>query len=257
VPGFLSNAFAEKCYAATSDCADVAVRFFGVPKAKIEVCPLGIDTELFSPISNDKEQKERLELRQRLGFGESEIVCVYSGRFSEDKNPLLLAKAISCLVGMGEAFRGLFVGNGAQRQEIEACRGCEVHPFVPVQELAGFLRAADIGVWPTQESMSMLDAAACGLPIVVNDTLAATERVEGNGLRYALNDLDDLVRVLRTLKDPQFRRHLGQFGADKMARQFSWESIAKRRLRDYRVALHAVQASRPEQLSNPGIEKQN
>ena len=45
----------------------------------------------------------------------------------------------------------------------------------------------------------MLDAAACGLPVVVNDTLRATERINGNGLQYRLNDVDDLVRVLSTL----------------------------------------------------------
>ena len=36
--------------------------------------------------------------------------------------------------------------------------------IVPVRKLGGFFRAADIGVWPTQESTSMLDAAACALP---------------------------------------------------------------------------------------------
>ena len=57
-----------------------------------------------------------------------------------------------------------------------------VNPFIALSELPRFFRSADIGIWPTQEFMSMLDAAACGLPIVVNDTLKAVERIEGNGL---------------------------------------------------------------------------
>jgi glycosyltransferase involved in cell wall biosynthesis len=237
VPGRFTSLFAEKCYGATTDCADVAVRFFGVPRNKINVCPLGVDVELFSPISNEEDVKARLELRQRLGFVESEIVCIYSGRFTVDKNPLLLAKAIAQLVRRGESFRGLFVGNGVQAQEISSCPGCIVHPYVPVQDLGKFFRAADIGAWPTQESMSMLDAAACGLPIVVNHTLAAKERIEGNGLIYRLNDVEDLIRVLLMLRDSQTRQHLGRVGALKMAHDFSWESIAKQRLRDYRFAL--------------------
>src|SRR5262249_49494533 len=147
------------------DCADIASRFFGVSPAKIEICPLGIDTDLFGPPSGERATKDRNSLRQRLGFLDAEIVCVYSGRFTQDKNPLLLAKAVAELVRRGEPFRGLFVGNGVQAEAIREQPGCITHPFVPVQELAGFFRAAEIGVWPTQESMSMLDAAACGLPI--------------------------------------------------------------------------------------------
>ncbi len=164
-------------------------------------------------------------------------MCIYTGRFSEDKNPLLLAKAVTHLRDMGEPFRGLFVGNGTQAEAIRSCPGCVVHPFVPFYELGDFFRSADIGVWPTQESTSMMDAAACGLPIVVNDTLVAVERIKGNGIAYKLNDLDDLVRALRSLKDPQERSRLGSLGAEKMAREFSWESVAKRRLADYEAAL--------------------
>jgi glycosyltransferase involved in cell wall biosynthesis len=238
-PGRFTSFFTEKCYGATSDCADVAVRFFGVSKKKIDVCPLGVDTELFRPVSSERDYAARLELRQKLGFGGSEIVCIYTGRFSEDKNPLLLAKAVAHLVSTGEPFRGLFVGSGVQAQAIQSCVGCTAHPFVRVQDLGNFFRASDIGVWPTQESTSMLDAAACGLPIVVNDTLVATERIDGNGVTYRLNDLGDLIRVLLGLREPQERRRLGLLGAEKMARDFSWKSIARRRLRDYQAVLPA------------------
>jgi len=237
VPGWLVSQATEKCYAITTDCADVAVRFFGVPKTKIELCSLGVDTELFHTISNEIEDEARVELRQRLGFSESEIVCIYTGRFSEEKNPLLLAKAIAELTELGQPFRGLFVGNGAQAKAIQSCSRCVTHPFVPVHELGNFYRASDVGVWPTQESLSILDAAACGLPIVANQGMAAPERLDGNGLAYKLNDQGDLVRVLLELRDPRTRERLGSIGAQKMARDFSWESVARRRLQDYEYAL--------------------
>lgn len=247
IPGRFVSLFTEKCYAITSDCGDVATRFFGVPREKIDVCPLGVDTEMFRPISGMKDQRDRHELRQSLGFCESEIVCVYTGRFSEDKNPLLLARAIANLAARGEPYRGLFVGNGEQSQEIQSCAGCATHPFVPVDQLGDFYRASDIGVWPAQESTSMLDAAACGLPIVANHTMTAPERLEGNGVSYKLNDLGDLVRVLLELRDAEKRQRLGSFGASKMAREFSWESIARRRLRDYEASL---QSGKPAAAKN-------
>lgn len=237
IPGRLLSRGAEKCYAISPDCADVAVRFFGVPEKRIEICPLGVDTEIFHPISSSVEHSAREQIRARLGFKDNDIVCVYSGRFSEDKNPLLLARAIDGLACCGGGIRGLFIGNGIQANEIQECANCISHPFVPVSELGDFYRAAEIGVWPRQESMSMLDAAACGLPIVVNHTLAAPERIDGNGEVYRLDDVNDLMKVLTSLMDTAKRRGMGKVGSNKMAQAFSWEAIAKRRLLDYESAL--------------------
>jgi glycosyltransferase involved in cell wall biosynthesis len=247
LPGWLVSMFTEKCYAIAPDCADVATGFFGVPKGKISVCPLGVDTELFSTVSTEQDEQNRLSLRRRLGFSDSEIVCIYTGRFTEGKNPLLLAKAVAQLASAGYPFRGLFVGNGIQVEAIQSCAGCTTHAFVPVQELGDFYRASEIGVWPTQESLSMMDAAACGLPIVANNTMTASERLDGNGAAYKLNELGDLVRVLLELRDPETRKRMGAIGARKMAHDFSWESIAGRRLRDYEAALL------PKRLTGEGL----
>jgi glycosyltransferase involved in cell wall biosynthesis len=240
IPGFLVSLASEKCYATAFDCGDIATRFFGVQEKKLSISALGVDTDLFQPIRDGNGRAMRADLRLRLGFSDTDIVCIYSGRFSSDKNPLLLAKAVSRLHELGEPFRGLFVGDGEQLEAIAQMAGCVIHPFVPFQELAKYFQASDIGVWPTQESMSMLDAAACGLPIVVNNTLKATERIEGNGITYKLNDVDDLVNALLSLRTGEKRMQMGARGAEKMNSEFSWANIAKNRLRDYSSALSNV-----------------
>jgi glycosyltransferase involved in cell wall biosynthesis len=244
VPGRLVSLGTEKCYGATADCADVAVRFFGVQKSKIDVCPLGVETEWFHPPVGAQERIDRENRRVALGIGPDEIVCIYTGRFTEDKNPLVLAQAVADLRRKGGKLVSLFLGDGPQAESISKCEGAIVHPFVPYKELPNWYRAADIGVWPAQESTSMLDAAATGLPIVVNSTLRATERVDGNGLTYRLNDSGDLSRVLNELSDPAMREELGNAGAKKMAALFSWEAIARRRLADYMGATVRLQNDR-------------
>jgi glycosyltransferase involved in cell wall biosynthesis len=234
VPGRYISSISELCYGATNDCSEVAVRFFGVSKSKIRTDPLGVDTEVFFP---SDDPAERARTRAEFGFADAEIVCIYTGRFAVDKNPLLLAKAVEKLRREGEPYRALFFGSGTQQAAIEACDGAIVHPFVDYTQLGKYYRASDIGVWPTQESTSMLDAAACGLPLVVNDTLTAKERIDGNGLAYRLNDLDDLARALRALRAPETRRAMGRNGAEKIAGNYSWESIARGRLKDYCAAL--------------------
>jgi len=234
IPGWFISRRIEKCYPIAADCADIAQRFLGVPRRKIAICPLGVDTDIFHPCATADEHRQRAQLRQTLGFCENEIVCIYTGRMTEDKNPLLLARAIAHL---GSPFRGLFAGEGPQAAAIKSTPGCVVRPFVAVTEMGPLLRAADIGVWPTQESMSMLDAAASGLPVVINETMGARERLKDCSLLFKPNDLQDLAAKLMVLTDLETREKLGMSGARQMAKDFSWESVARRRVRDYEAAL--------------------
>ena len=243
IPGRLASAFTERCYAATADCAEVAIRFYGMPQSKVAVVPLGVDTENFYPPRGAADEESRRQLRCELGFSDSDVVCIYTGQFTDAKNPLVLARALVLLRGAGMPVRGVFIGNGPQGAGIAACDGCVVLPFRPHRELPPYYRAADIGVWPTQESMSMLDAAACGLPIIVNDTLLAKERIDGNGITYRLNDPADLAAKIRWLSDADRRRQLGSVGSRRMVQLFSWDAIARQRLADYEAALAARRQS--------------
>lgn len=83
----------------------------------------------------------------------------------------------------------------------------------------------------------MIDAAACGIPVVVSDRLKAIERVEGNGLQYREGDARALANALLELSDPDTRAKLGLAGAAKVAHRFSWRAIAERRVEDYERAL--------------------
>lgn len=237
VPGRLVSLATEKCYGVTNDCAEIAWRYYGVQRHKVKMMSLGVDTDFFFPVISDDTIQERAALRQRLGFSEDDIVCIYTGKLTEGKNALILAEAMERLRSMGKPFRGLFIGGGPQKQSIRAHPSSVVLDFMPFSELAAYYRTADIGVWPADESTSTLDAAACGLPLIVSDGIVYREHVEGNGIVYKMNDLDDLVHNLLRLIDPQERKRLGLLGADKMARTFSWESVARRRLRDYEAAL--------------------
>jgi glycosyltransferase involved in cell wall biosynthesis len=237
IPGRFVSTRTEKCYAATSDCADVAIRFFGVQPQKVDVAPLGVDTDSLSPVSTRDHEEKRIAMRGRLGVQPDEILFIYTGQFTAAKNPLLLATAVESMRSHGAKVKALFLGDGEQRAAIAAVPSSVALPFVPHRELVDYYRAAEVGVWPTQESTSMLDAAACGLPIVVNDTLRAVERIDGNGLTYQLNDQASLERVLSTLLDSAARKRLGDAGARRMAKQFSWHALVQRRVADYREAL--------------------
>ena len=237
--GAFVNMLTEKCYPISPDAAEIVVRFFGIESRKVDVVSLGVDTDLFRPPDADTAQQTRNQLRQALGFLPNEVVCIYTGRFSKDKNPICLAEAICKLVAEGKAFRGLFVGCGTAKDvaAISHTPGCVVQPFVPTIDLPPYYWAADVGVWPKQESTSQLDAAACGLPLILSNQIKVLERVDESGLLFEEDNPYDLAQQIIRLSSPETRKRMGENGSQKVRSQISWVKIAQQRLQSFELAL--------------------
>jgi glycosyltransferase involved in cell wall biosynthesis len=232
VPGRLVSLVTERCYCRTAGCGEIASRYFGVQPSKICVVPLGVDTELFFV---DRDDARRCQLRRQLGFEEHEIVCINTGRMVAHKNLQLLTTAIAELRGAGLPFAGLFLGDGPERANVAGQPGCVVRDFTPFRELPDYFRAADIAVWPAGESTSMLDAAACGLPLVVSERIDI--HLDANGVAVRQDDGESLTRALAALADPIVRARLGSAGARLMHEHFGWEHAARVRMRHFEAAV--------------------
>lgn len=232
------NGATTLCYPIAEDCADIARVIYHVPQNKIRVQSLGTDTQLFKPCTTSMEVERRTRTRRELGFLPDDIVCIYTGRITKDKGPALLARAITLLQDKRELnYRALFVGIGEEEEMkiIRESNGCVIKDFVRAIELPQYYQASDIAVWPYQESTSQLDAIACGLPLIINDSVTVRRRVEGNGLFYKLGDVDDLAAKLIELKSESTRREMGENGVKRADAEFSWIKLARERVRDYQA----------------------
>jgi glycosyltransferase involved in cell wall biosynthesis len=239
LPGRIVSRVIHKCFAVTEDAGFVATKFLGVSADKLTVSTLGVDTMLFHPVSDTK----KTDLKAQLGFEKDAIVCIYTGRFTHEKNPLIVAKAIEELADQGYPFRGLFVGEGVQRPDIEKLIYCKVVDFVPYPQLPSYYQSADIGIWPGQESTSQLDAVASGLNLVLTNNIKAYTLVESQEAGderpkivsrfYTHFDKEDLKHTLLSLLDQQERKKLTQLGVQEITQHYSWLKIAERRIADY------------------------
>ena len=229
-PGRIINLFTKKTYCQTPDAKQIAIKFFGVRESICVIDPLGVDTDLFKPFND----RDKATIKASYGFTEEDFICIYTGRFTEGKNPLLLAKAIQRLQYSGHKIQGLFIGNGPQEKEILECDGCRTSPFVDFQNLPKVYNMAKIGIWPQQDSMSMLDALACGIPIIVSDKVSAIERVDGSGLMYEEGSEQDLADKIEELyKQKDLHLALSKVASEKIKLNYSWDKIAKNRELDY------------------------
>ncbi len=106
------------------------------------------------------------------------------------------------------------------------------HEAVPNKQLYQFYSAADVAVWPYGASISMREAIACGLPIIIGEDSRVAELIEyNNGLTYREEDVSDLARQMEKLLDNQLRSEMSRNSRKLVEDRFNWRIIAQQFIR--------------------------
>lgn len=108
----------------------------------------------------------------------------------------------------------------------------EFRGYIPEEAKAEFFSGSRFLVLPSRyegQGIVVLEAAACGRPVLVSDIPELAFAVEaGFGVSFKTGDAADLAEKLRLLSgDPELRKHMGLQGR-RFAEGYSWESIAGR-----------------------------
>jgi len=167
-----------------------------------------------------------------------DFVVIYTGKIIKEKGVHILFSAFNMLAKRYSDIKLLLVGSANKDYERE-CFGLlekEYHSrvilagFQEAKCLYKFYSAADVGVWPLQESMSMNDAAACSLPFIANSKIGALARLSNNNaLLYRIGSHRDLAAKIEYLyRNKRMRKKMGMRGRELMEREFDWRVIASR-----------------------------
>jgi glycosyltransferase involved in cell wall biosynthesis len=203
------------------------VRDLGIPDRQVVRIPNGVDTSYFFPPT----AQIKAETRQRLGLPPGKTVTLYVGRLVPIKGLDVLLRGWALLP---ENLRShallLIVGDGTKREELKLMvqsLGLQMSVIFEGEQQAvrDYYQAADIFVLPSRSeglSGSLVEAMACGLPVVVS-------RVGG-----AL----DLVHEAEhgTFFDSEDYRELAQRLIEITVAKYSWPEMgarARQSVKDY------------------------
>lgn len=213
------------------------IKTMDIPASKLVPIPNGIDMERFIPASPD----ERSTLRQQLGLPEGMIV-IYTGRLHTDKR---VDKLVKIWAGIREEHPDaslILVGAGPDEEALRRSAGPGVIFTGSTQNVAPYLRSADLFVLPSISegfSLSVLEALACGLPVVATPVGAIPELIQHgqNGWIVEVDNLQDLGNSIRKLMDdPDLRTCLGHAGRQSVEKKYSLSTIASELIDLYRLA---------------------
>ena len=212
------------------------VRLYGADEQRITVVHLGVDPTL-RPVD---EPAELARVRAKYGLASSYLL--YVGTLQPRKNLVRLIDAFAeiCCVGegLGRDLQLVLAGKkGWLYQEILE-RGRElgvearvVFPgFVPAADLAALYSGARLFVMPSLYEgfcLPVLEAMACGTPVVCSSTSSLPEVAGDAALLFDPHDVKEMARAMvRALERAELRRSLIAQGTERV-RGFTWSHAAR------------------------------
>jgi glycosyltransferase involved in cell wall biosynthesis len=198
--------------------------------------PHGIDADFLAP-------RDSADLRARLHI--QGPIIGYVGRIAPEKGVYdLLAATRMLYERLGPAFTVVLIGDGPARWELaEAAAqdlprgmvrflGSVVHDAMPA-----YLNLLDLLVlpsrtqrnWKEQFGRVLVEALACGVPLVGSDSghIPALITGTGGGLVYAEGNVEELAdKIALTLKDPGAARAMALNGRKVVLDSYSYSRIA-------------------------------
>ena len=214
------------------------VRFYGIKPERIQVVPDGVDTRRFRPVS-DREQL----VRWRIGlFGSDVPFILYVGKPTERRNLSSLVRAFGALkkekkiphkfliagadLPGTSPFRKIIVEEGLSDDVF-------VRGYVGHDEMPLVYNSADLLVYPSSYEgfgMPVLEAMACGTPVIALDNTAFPEFAGGvacllkDAKMAALKEGMEAVLSNRT-----WRAQMSQDGPRRAA-DYDWRLLTRRYL---------------------------
>lgn len=180
----------------------------------------------------------RRTIRDDLGINQNAKVILFVGRLNRDKGMLDLAAAFSAIGKTCPEVAVLLVGSEedipfSRIKEICCVPSHQLHyvPFTQYPE--SYMSAADIFCLPSYREgfgMTIIEAAACGLPTVASHIYGITDAVADGktGILFPVGDVASLTKsLLKLLNDNNLRQQMGEAARLRALELFSSENITK------------------------------
>lgn len=227
VPDALRRPTADRLNRATSRAYDrivcttrwAAEEFDRIGARNVDLVPLGVDLDTFSPHRADPRVRERYA-------DSTELLLVHCARLSPEKRPELAVQALAELRRSGVPAVLVMAGDGPLRGALaRRAAGLPVTftGFLPDRAaVAALLASADVVLAPGPVEtfgLAGLEALAGGTPVVVNAASALPEVVGEAGLAAYGSGVSMAAAVTRLVARPEAQRRRA---ARARAEEFGW-----------------------------------
>ena len=212
------------------------------------VIPPGVDLARFRP-----DDSARRRILERVGWSPGDGVVGFLGRFVPEKG---LALLIEALKGATQPWRALFVGGGPMQDVLQ--RFAAEHPGrvhietgVAHDQVPMWLNAMTVlcapsqttPQWREQFGRMLIEAMACGVPVIASDSGEMPAVVGDAGTVVAERDVSAWSTAIdRLLGDETVRGDRAARGIDRARTRFAWRVVAVAHLEFFETMINRPSA---------------
>jgi glycosyltransferase involved in cell wall biosynthesis len=233
---------ADALVAITPQTKSFLMDLYKIPEDQIELLPLGVNTDMFF-----FNESKRQEIRNKLGINDDQLLLITTGRLIKEKKTEILIKAFGNL-SKKYKLKLLIIGRGDEDHMAELKNiAAKVDPgkniifqgFAPPRELPDYYSAADIGIWG-KESITIIEAMACGCPLVIADMETMKHLVSyDNGLSFLPGDQVELEGCLeKIISNEALRNSMRKNSINAAKNRYSYNVRTKKLLKIYERVLN-------------------
>jgi glycosyltransferase involved in cell wall biosynthesis len=227
-------------FVAITEKAKEALVIEGVRPNRISVVPAGLDCEKFKPAERNEQ------VAKKLGISKDSIRILFVGRLVPEKGIFDLLNAFSILLRNVQNVELLIVGSGSSSMQIQISQlvenlkiggkvkflgSIEYSNMPQIHNLADVfcLPSIPTKTWAEQFGYSLVEAMACGKPVVSTSSGSIPEVVKdrATGILVKPNDPRGLESALEELiLNKQERDAFGRNGREWVLQKFEANKIA-------------------------------
>lgn len=198
----------------------------GIGLRNVEICPNGVDIEMFSPEFRNNQ------IRKLLAIDEQTPILLYVGRIAPEKGLNVLMKAVAMLNQSHTPFKLVMVGDGPMREKLVKAKIDNVVflGYKTGRALQEIYASADLFVFPSATETFgnvVLEAMCSGLPVVAARAGGVKDNVIDmyNGITFLPDDPADMAGSIQTLvKDRALLANM-KVNAIVYAQTKTWDEI--------------------------------
>lgn len=206
-------------------------KFFLQKKYKLSsknftVIPPGVDSQKFKKISSIKKSKKYK-------------ILVISRLIPYKRNKDII-NAVKILQTKEINFEVNFLGKGSLEKELKDLvkqknleKKVNFLGHIPQEEVSKMINRHDVLVLSSYNEaigICVVEAMACGLPIIISDTCGAKVYIKQNknGLIYPTGDVEKLSKALIKLSNKKTSKEMGNLSLELVKKEFEIKKIAKK-----------------------------
>lgn len=207
---------------------------------------VGVDTEIFKPVN----QAQKNLLRESLGYQPNDFLLFYAAEFNKNKNQQLLIEALALIKDQVPNARLLLAGEGFLLQECQAlAQELKVDKRIDFlgyrNDIELLLKISDIAVASSlREGLpaNIMEAMACGLPVIANDNRGHRELIINNKNGWLINNNSvDFSKKMETLaRNNELKFELGIRGRNMIVTTYSIQKVLEEKSNIYRLYMEEM-----------------